>query len=201
MRISSTCVLVFLFIVAASETLQAQHLFTTAETSGFGSPALLFGFSRTTLDEGLGEDFTLLTARVSIGIGKTDLFGSFDGVLADDVFDTNFTAWSAGVKHQFLRAHLVHIGGIVRIRGNRGTEDRFEDALLDFAGIISIETPHFQPYYALLYTRPLGFDLSDEFQRTSVFGAEVPIGDIPRVLGEFSFGDRSSFGVALKLQF
>lgn len=190
--------LALLFSVEA----HAQQLFTTANTNGFGTPAVLVGFSFVRQDEDQGEDFNLITARVSVGIGrKTDIFGSFDGVLGRDVFNTNFAAWSAGLKHQFIRTHIVDLGGIARIRGNRNSENRFEDALLDFAGIISLDAGKVHPYYSILFSRPFGLDLSDKFQKSSVFGAEVPIGDIPRVIGEVSLGDRRSFGIAFGLNF
>jgi len=185
-----------------SQSVCAQQLFTTARTGGFGSPSLLFGVSYTAIDEDRGENYTLLTARVSVGIGrKTDIFGSFDGVLADDVLNTKFGAWSAGIKHQFIRTGIVDIGALVRFRGNITDRIRFEDALFDFAGMISFEASLVHPYYALVFSRPFGFDFNDDFQRTSVFGVEVPLGDVPRVIGEFSLGDRRSFGVAFKLDF
>ena len=193
---------IFLVAQILPQAVHAQQLFTTARTGGFGSPSLLFGISYTAIDEDRGENFTLLTARLSVGIGrKTDVFGSFDGVLGDDVLDTNFGAWSAGIKHQFIRTGIVDIGALVRLRGNLTDRIQFEDALLDFAGMISVEASIVHPYYALVFSRPFGFDFNDDFQRTSVFGVEVPLGDVPRVIGEFSLGDRRSFGVAFKLDF
>jgi hypothetical protein len=193
---------ILLPLVLISSDAFSQQLFSTAETRGFATPSVLVGFSFVRQDADQGEDFTLITARASIGIGrKTDIFGSFDGVLGSDVLNTKFLAWSAGIKHQFIRTHIVDLGGIARIRGNRTSESTFEDALLDFAGIISIDAAAFHPYYAIMFSRPYGLSLSDKFQRTNVFGAEVPIGDIPRVIGEFSVGDRRSFGLALELAF
>lgn len=191
----------FLLLLLGTEC-RAQALFNTANTNGFGSPSVLIGFSFVRQDQDQGEDFNSITARASVGIGrKTDIFGSFDGVFGRDVLGTNFTAWSAGLKHQFIRTHLVDLGGLARVRGNRTSQNRFEDALLDFAGIISLDAGRVHPYYAILLSRPFGLSLSDKFQKTSVIGAEVPIGDIPRVFGEVSLGDRRSFGVALALNF
>ena len=193
---------ILLAFLVFPQAVRAQQLFTTARTGGFGSPSLLFGISYTALDKDRGENYTLLTARLSLGIGrKTDVFGSFDGVLADDVLNTKFAAWSAGIKHQFIRTGIVDIGALVRLRGNITDGIRFEDALVDFAGMISFEASVVHPYYALVFSRPFGFDFNDDFQRTSVFGVEVPLGDVPRVIGEFSLGDRRSFGVAFKLDF
>jgi len=194
--------LIILFALAFASDLHAQQLFMTANTNGFGTPGVLIGFSVVRQDFDQGEDFKMITARASIGIGrKTDIFGSFDGVLSSGVFDTNFTAWSAGLKHQFIRTNIVDIGGIARIRGNRTSQNRFEDALLDFAGIISFDAGKVHPYYAVLFSRPFGLSLTDKFQKSSVIGAEVPIGDIPRVFAEVSLGDRRSFGIALALTF
>jgi hypothetical protein len=194
--------LFLLFAISIASDLYAQQLFMTANTNGFASPAVLIGFSVVRQDFDQGDDFNAITARASIGIGrKTDIFGSFDGVFSSGVFNTNFTAWSAGLKHQFIRTHIVDLGGITRIRGNRTSQNRFEDALLDFAGIISSDAGKVHPYYAMLFSRPFGLNLSDKFQKTSVIGAEVPIGDIPRVIGEVSLGDRRSFGLAFALNF
>jgi hypothetical protein len=198
------CGFAFLICLAFFARADAQQLFSTARTDGFGSPSVVIGFSYTRIDPDQGENFTLITARASVGIGrKTDVFGSLDGVFGQDVLDTKFTAFTLGIKHQFIRTGIVDIGSIARVRGNRTPEGsaRFEDALLDFVGIISIEASPFHPYYALMYTRPFGLDFTDSFQRTSVFGVEVPLGDIPRIFGEFSLGDRRSVGVALKLAF
>ena len=193
---------IILFAVLFAGDLHAQQLFMTANTNGFGSPGLLIGFSAVRQDVDQGEDFNMITARGSIGIGlKTDIFGSFDGVLSRGVFDTNFTAWSAGLKHQFIRTNIVDLGGIARIRGNHTSQNRFEDALLDFAGIVSLDAGKVHPYYAVLFSRPFGLNLTKKFQKSSVIGAEVPIGDIPRVFGEVSLGDRRSFGIALALNF
>jgi hypothetical protein len=57
-------------ILFFSSAVSAQHLFMTADTSGFGSPSLFFGISTTRIDKELGEDYTLVTARVEIGIGR-----------------------------------------------------------------------------------------------------------------------------------
>ena len=194
--------LIIFFALSFGSDLHAQQLFMTANTNGFARPGLLLGFSAVRQDVDQGEDFNIITARASIGIGgRTDVFGSFDGVLSSNVFDTNFTAWSAGVKHAFLRTHIIDVSSITRIRGNRTSQNRFEDALLDFGSIISLDAGRVHPYYAVLISRPFGLNFSKTFQKTSVFGAEVPIGDIPRVFGEFSLGDRRSFGIALALNF
>lgn len=186
----------FVFLPAA----HSQQLFTTARTDGFGSPSLLIGFSYTELDPDRGADYAMITVRGSVGIGrKTDIFGSLSSI--DGRSDTPFLSWSAGLQHQFIRTPVIDIGAIVRIRGNRTDDRRFEDSLLDFVGIVSIGAAPFHPYYALIFSRPFGFDFNTDFQRTSVFGVEVPLGDIPRIIGEFSIGDRRSFGASLKLAF
>lgn len=191
---------VFGFILQITE---AQQLFITARTNGFGTPSILVGFGFNTLDSvTTGPDYNVFIIRGSIGIGrKTDIFGSFNRIIGRSNTNTNFLAWSFGLHHQFIRTPLVDLGGLVRLRTNRTDERRFEDALLDFAGMISLSATPFHPYYALIFSRPFGFDLSDKFQRSSVFGVEIPLGDIPRVFGEVSLGDRRSFGGALKLAF
>jgi hypothetical protein len=191
------------FVLSVQDSAEAQNLFTTARTNGFGTPSVVVGFAINDLDPiDTGADYNMFTIRGSIGIGrKTDIFGSFNSVLGRSNTNTNFLAWSFGLHHQFIRTPVVDLGGIVRLRTNNTDERRFEDALLDFGGIISLSATPFHPYYALVFSRPFGFDLTSDFQRSSVFGVEVPLGDIPRIIGEFSLGDRRSFGGALKLEF
>jgi hypothetical protein len=180
----------------------AQNLFVTARTGGFGSVSLLAGFSIVSMDEAEAADFTALTVRGSIGIGrKTDVFGALNSVSGEGDKETRFLAWTMGLQHQFIRTPLVGVGALVRLRGNHTNRDRFEDALLDFVAIISLHATPFHPYYALIFSRPFGLENLSEFQRTSAIGVEVPLGDMPRVFGEATFGDRRSFGLALVLAF
>jgi hypothetical protein len=183
-------------------TASAQSFFNTARTDGFGSPSIVMGVTVTSLNQELGSDYTQFTFRGSVGVGrKTDVFGSLDGVRGSDYLKPNFLAWTLGLKHQFIRTGVVDVGALLRFRGNNTNSLRFEGSLMDIAGIVSLQISPVHPYYALLFSRPFSFDLTNSFQKTSVIGAEVPLGDIPRIFGEVTLGDRRSFGAALKLAF
>lgn len=200
-RASAPAALILAIIFLAAPA-NAQSFFNTARTDGFGSPSIVLGVAVTALNQELGSDYTQFTFRGSIGVGrKTDVFGSLDGVLGSDALNPNFLAWTLGLKHQFIRTGVVDVGALLRFRGNNTDSLRFEGALMDIAGIVSLQLTPVHPYYALLFSRPFSFDLTDSFQKTSVIGAEVPIGDIPRIFGEMTLGDRRSFGVGLKLAF
>ena len=197
-RRGGLALLLLLFCTVA----HAQSFFETAQTDGFGSPSILVGAGITRLDSDIGSDFSQFFVRGSVGIGrKTDVFGSIEGIQASEILHPNFVAWSAGLKHQFIRTHIVDVGSVIRLHWNHTDAVTFENALMDFAGIISFQASAFHPYYAIMFSRPFGFDLKKDFQKTSILGVEVPIGDIPRIFGEVTLGDRRSFGAALKLAF
>ncbi|HET6267007.1 MAG TPA: hypothetical protein VFG11_04750, partial [Acidobacteriota bacterium] len=138
-----------------------------------------------------------------IGV-KTDIFGSLDWNRGREGLNPHFFSWTAGLKHDFIKTGLVDIGSLVRLRNNRTDYPRFESSLLDFAGIISVQFGPVHPYYAIVFSHPFGVKLDileSGFQTSSVIGAEVPLGQIPRIFGEVSLGDRRSAGVALRLAF
>jgi hypothetical protein len=190
------------FLLFFSQNGSAQNFFNTAASEGFGSASIMFGGSIAALDTNLGDGFDSLFVRGSVGIGlKTDIFGSLDWNRGREGFNPHFYSWTAGLKHTFIHTGIVDIGSLVRLRNNRTDNPRFESSLLDFAGIISVQFGPVHPYYAILFSHPFGFDLNTGFQTSSVMGAEIPLGTIPRIFGEVSLGDRRSAGVALRLAF